>query len=138
MGGKLDLTGDLSYSIDKSRYGTQATVYSGATCSLPTVLTCGDLPDIQNKVVTLKLTGIYALDQASKISVGYMFQKLTSDDYFYNAFQYGYSSLRLMPTNQQSGSYVGQCHRCKLHLQLQVRCNGMFGQKRGRQFRPLF
>ncbi|MFZ2162313.1 MAG: MtrB/PioB family decaheme-associated outer membrane protein [Sideroxyarcus sp.] len=104
MGGKLDFTSDLSYSIDKSRYGTRAPYL--ATCSLPTVLTCGDLPDIQNKLVTLQLVGIYALDQASKISVGYMFQKLTSDDYSYNAFQYGYSSLRLMPTNQTSGSYV--------------------------------
>jgi MtrB/PioB family decaheme-associated outer membrane protein len=104
MGGKLDITGDLSYSIDKSRYGTRAPYLP--TCSQATVLTCGDLPDIQNKLVTLQLGGIYALDQASKISVGYMYQKLTSDDYSYNAFQYGYSSLRLMPTNQQSGSYV--------------------------------
>ena len=107
MGSKLEFTGDLSYSLDKSRYATKAPYTSGATlCSLPTVLTCGELPAIRNRVITFKLIGVYALDQASKVSVGYMFQQLKSDDYFYNAYQYGYTPTRVMPTNQQSGSYA--------------------------------
>ncbi|MBI4986458.1 MAG: MtrB/PioB family decaheme-associated outer membrane protein [Rhodocyclales bacterium] len=104
MGGKLELTGDLSYTFDKSRYSTQAP-YLGAACSAAATLTCGDLPDISNKLVSLKIIGSYALDKASKISVGYLYQQLKSDDYFYNWYQYGYTGLRGMPTNQQSGSY---------------------------------
>lgn len=103
MGGKLELTGDLSYSLDKSRYSTQVPYL--ATCSLPTVLSCGDLPDIKSQLTTLKITGIYALDKSSKVSVGYMYQQLKSDDYFYNWYQYGYTGLRGMPTNQQAPNY---------------------------------
>jgi hypothetical protein len=106
MGGKLELTGDLSYSFDKSRYSTQAPYTTGATlCSLPTVLTCGDLPDIKARLISLKLTGIYSLDKSSKLAIGYRYQQLKSDDYQYNAYQYGYSSLRLMPTNQVAANY---------------------------------
>lgn len=100
MGGKLELAGDLSYSLDKSRYSTQVPYL--ATCSLATSLTCGDLPDIKSKVTTLKVTGIYSLDKRSKISVGYMYQQLKSDDYQYNWFQLGYTGTRGMPTNQQA------------------------------------
>lgn len=107
MGGKLELTGDLSYSLDKSRYSTQVpyTLVSGVACSASTALTCGDLPDIKSQLTTLKLTGIYALDKSSKVSVAYMYQQLKSDDYFYNTYQYGYTGLRVMPTNQLAPNY---------------------------------
>jgi MtrB/PioB family decaheme-associated outer membrane protein len=103
MGGKLELTGDLSYSFDKSRYSTQVPYLS--TCSAVGTLTCGDLPDIKSALVSLKVTGIYSLDKSSKVAIGYRYQQLKSDDYQYNAFQYGYSSLRLMPTNQVAPTY---------------------------------
>jgi len=109
MGGKLELSGDLTYSLDKSGYGTQlnyvGATTGGLTCSDPTILSCGDLPDIKSRVTTFKITGIYTLDKLSKISVGYLYQNLKSDDYFYNIYQYGFTPLRVMPTNQQSGSY---------------------------------
>jgi hypothetical protein len=104
MGGKLELTGDLSYSFDKSRYSTQIP-YQAATCGVNTTLTCGDLPDIKARLLSLKLTGTYSLDKNSKISIGYRYQQLKSEDYSYNAFQYGFSSLRLMPTNQVAPNY---------------------------------
>ncbi len=103
MGGKLDLTGDLSYSFDKSRYSTRVPYL--ATCSLATVLSCGDLPDVKARLLSFKLTGIYSLDKSSKISVGYMHQRLKSEDYFYNWYQYGYTGLRGMPTNQQAPNH---------------------------------
>lgn len=103
MGGKLDLRGDLSYSFDKSRYST---IYPNlGTCSLNTVLTCGDLPDVQARLLTLKINGIYSLDKNSKVSVGYVHQRLKSEDYQYNWFQYGYTGLRGMPTNQQAPNH---------------------------------
>ena len=63
------------------------------------------MPDIKGDLVTLKLTGAYALDKSSKIAVGYIYQKLKSDDYFYNWYQYGYTGLRGMPTNQQAPNH---------------------------------
>lgn len=104
MGGKLELIGDLSYSLDKSQYSTEVPYL--LTCSLPTVGTCGVLPDIKSTLVSLKINGIYTVDKNSKISVGYMIQKLRSDDYSYNWFQYGATGLRGMPTNQVSPNYT--------------------------------
>lgn len=110
MGGKLDLAGDLTYSLGKTSYGT-ALNYTGLnngglTCDNPAVGECGTLPDIKNTMTQLKLTGNYKLDKQSKVAFGYTFQKLSSDDWLYNAFQYGYTPTSVMPTNQQSGSYT--------------------------------
>lgn len=107
MGGKLEIIGDLSYSLDTSKYSTQAPYTTGATlCSLPTILTCGDTPDIKTEVITLKLTGNYQVDKSGKIAVGYIYQNMKSSDYFYNGEQYGYTPLRVMPTNMQAPNYT--------------------------------
>ena len=104
MGGKLELTGDLSYSFDKSRYSTQIP-YQAATCGVATTLTCGDLPDIKSRLLSFKLVGVYSLDKSSKISVGYRYQQLKSEDYQYNWFQLGYTGTRGTPTNQVAPNY---------------------------------
>jgi len=103
MGGKLELIGDLSYSLDKSGYSTRVPYLS--TCGNDTVLSCGDLPDIKSELLSLKITGIYALNKQSKVSVAYLYQELDSNDYFYNTYQYGYTGLRVMPTNQAAPNY---------------------------------
>ena len=102
MNGKLDVVADLSYAVDKTGYSTKVP-YSG-TCST-VALTCVDLPDISNKLVMLKFSGNYQLNKQGRVALGYIYQHLTSDDYFYNSYQYGYTPNRVMPTNQQSGSY---------------------------------
>jgi MtrB/PioB family decaheme-associated outer membrane protein len=113
MQSKLEIAGDLTYSLGKSAYGTQlnysttTSVASGSmTCSAPQILSCGDLPVIQNKTIQLKLTGSYKLDQSSRVALGYVGQKLTSTDYYYNGLQYGNTPSALMATNQQPGSYT--------------------------------
>jgi MtrB/PioB family decaheme-associated outer membrane protein len=103
MGGKLDLTGDISYAFDKSRYATQVPYL--ATCGALTVLSCGALPDIKAEMLTFKVTGIYTLDKSSKVSLGFLHQRLKSQDYQYNWFQYGFTGLRGMPTNQQAPNH---------------------------------
>ncbi len=109
MGGKLDLTGDLTYSLGRSGYGTQfnyaAATTGGLTCSSPQFETCGDLPVIRNSMVQLKLGGNYKVDKASNIKVMYMYQHLTSNDYLYTAYQYGGTPTTMLPTNQQAPSY---------------------------------
>ena len=103
MGGKFELLGDLSYSLDKSHYSTQVPYL--ATCGAAGTLTCGDTPDIKAKLLTFKLTGTYQVDKSSKVALAYQYQKLTSDDYYYNSYQYGYTPNRVMPTNEQAPSY---------------------------------
>ncbi len=109
MGGKLDLTGDLTYSLDKTTYGTAlgyaAVDANGNTCYSAFYLTCGDLPDIKSELLQFKLVGTYTVDKVSKIKVGYLFQHLISNDYLYNTYQYGSTPTTLLPTNQQAPSY---------------------------------
>lgn len=104
MSGKLELNGDLSYSLDKTAYSTQLE-YASPQCSPTNQTACGALPDIRSRVLTLKLTGNYQLDQSSRIALGYIFQQRKSDDYYYNAYQYGYAPLRILPTNELAPNY---------------------------------
>jgi MtrB/PioB family decaheme-associated outer membrane protein len=109
MGGKLELVGDLTYSFGKTAYGTTFNYANadtaGRDCYNAFYMTCGDLPDIKNTMTQFKLIGTYEVDKASKVMLGYMFQRLNSHDYYYNGLQYGTSPTGLMPTNQNSGSY---------------------------------
>ncbi|HEX7454581.1 MAG TPA: MtrB/PioB family decaheme-associated outer membrane protein [Gallionella sp.] len=104
MAGKLDLAGDLTYSLGKTVYSTQ--VPYDATCGATTKLTCGSTPDIKNETLRFKITGDYHVDKTSTVAVAYLFQKLKSNDYYYNGYQYGYTSTGLMPTNEQAPSYT--------------------------------
>lgn len=109
MSGKLEVSGDVTRSIGKSVYST-ALNYAGATtggltCADPSLLSCGQLPDIRNKLTQVKLTGAYRLDKRSTVSLRYLYQRLNSSDYFYNGYQFGFTPNQVLPTNQQSGSY---------------------------------
>ena len=109
MGGKVDMAGDLSYSLGKSAYGTSwnysATTTGGYGCSSAYFLTCGDLPEIRTELISLKITANYQVDKTSKWAVGYLYQKLVSSDYYYNGLQYGSTPSALMPTNQTAPTY---------------------------------
>lgn len=109
MGGKLDVATDLTYSLGQTGYSTQlnyaTTTTGGLTCSSAYILSCGDLPVIKNETMQFKLIGKYKLDKSSIVAVGYLFQQLKSNDYYFNGLQYGNTSNTMMPTNQQSGSY---------------------------------
>ena len=108
MDSKLDLSGDLSYSMGRTGYTTVLN-YPGLsgllTCSAPTILSCGSLPTIKNDVIQLKLTGKYTIDKSSLVTLGYMFQQMRSSDYYYNGLQTGFTSNTMLPTNQQSPNY---------------------------------
>lgn len=109
MGGKLEMVGDLSYSLGRSNYGTilnySTATAGGVVCSDPRILSCGTLPDIRAEVISFKLTGNYQVDKASKVAVGYLFQKLASDDYYYNGLQYGSNPSSMLATNQTAPNY---------------------------------
>ncbi|OIQ88728.1 hypothetical protein GALL_293820 [mine drainage metagenome] len=106
MGGKLDLTGDLTYSLSKSNYST-AVGYALASCTAPSNAgySCGGLPAIRSEMLQLKLAGDYNVDKTDRVTLGYLFQKLNSNDYYYNAYQNGYTATSMLPTNQQAPGY---------------------------------
>lgn len=115
MQAKLELDGDLTYTLGKTGYNTQfnyaaATTGAGGlpiyTCASPQFLTCGALPEINNHVIQFKLTGKYKIDKSSKVALGYIYQHMKSSDYYYNGLQAGYTPSALMPTNQQSPNYT--------------------------------
>ena len=95
--------GDLSYSFDTSHYSTQ--VPYDATCSDPSRLTCGSTPDITTSLLTLKLTGTYQVNAQGKVALGYLYQNLDNNDYYYNIYQYGYTPDRVIPTNEIAPNY---------------------------------
>ena len=112
LDGKLTLTGDATISLAASQYGTQigypisATTTAVAGCSAPnSVYTCGMLPAIQNNLGIIKLGGSYQVDKNQRVGLMYWFQHLYSNDYFYNAYQYGSTPTTVMPSNQTSPSY---------------------------------
>jgi MtrB/PioB family decaheme-associated outer membrane protein len=109
MGNKLELVGDLIYSLGKTRYGTTlnyvGTTTGGLTCSDPSILSCVDLPAIKNTMTQIKLGGNYQLDKSSTLALLYLYRRVRSDDYYYNGLQYSYTPTSLLPTNQQSPSY---------------------------------
>jgi hypothetical protein len=57
-------------------------------------------------MLQIKLAGDYNVDKSDKVTVGYLFQKLNSNDYYYNAYQVGFTPTSLLPTNQQAPSYT--------------------------------
>jgi len=112
LAGKLSLATDLSYSLGNSTYNTApfpGADLQGNTCSAIYYQTCGSPPTIKNSTLRLRVYGSYDLGasgRGGKLFMAYTYQHLSSDDYFYNAYQYGYTPATLLPTNQQSPSYV--------------------------------
>ena len=109
MGGKLEMVGDLSYSLGKTNYGTvlnySTATTGGVVCSDARILSCGNLPEVKAELISFKLTGNYQMDKSSKVAVGYLFQKLASEDYYYNGLLYGSNPNSMLATNQTAPNY---------------------------------
>ncbi len=112
MHGKLDLRANLSYSLDTTRYNTQSYATAdipGVTCATTpgnSGYNCGSTPTIRSELMRAGVTGDYHIDNHSTVGVGYIFQKLNSNDYYYNFYQLGFTGTTTMPTNQLSPSYT--------------------------------
>ena len=115
LSGKLTLNGDATFSFASSNYGTQVnytpyTSVSGVTggvpgCGAAVSMTCGSLPAIKNNMAAIKLGGMYQVDKNSRVGLQYWFQRLYSNDYFYNGYQAGTNPSGVMPTQQSNPSY---------------------------------
>jgi len=115
--GKLTLTGDATLSFASSAYNTSVfyTPMTGTSanpatatanpCTASANMTCGGLPRIVNNMAAIKFGGIYQIDKSSRIGMQYWFQRLYSNDYFYNAYQAGTNPSNIMPTQMSNPSY---------------------------------
>jgi hypothetical protein len=106
LDGKLEVIGDMSYSLNTSTYTTQVPYSTAVPCASTASLTCGTLSPIKNELISLKLTGNYKVLTNGRISLTYLYQKLNSNDYFYNGQQFGATPNSLMPTGLQPQSYT--------------------------------
>jgi hypothetical protein len=104
LDGKLEIIGDMSYSLDTTTYATDVPYL--ATCGTSASLTCGVVSPIKNELISLKLTGNYKVVENGNLSLSYMYQKLNSNDYFYNGQQFGYTPNRVMPNGLQDQDYT--------------------------------
>ena len=99
--GKFELKEDFTYSLSKSKYIT--TLEANIN---PTLANQGEAPNISSDLKQFRLSGTYHLNRSSDISAGYLYQRLKASDYFYNAFQYGFTPTSLLPTNQSAPNYT--------------------------------
>ena len=109
--GKLNLNGDLTYSLGQTFYNTTP----GSFVSMATTASTSNLnyangsfgapPAIRNDLIAVKLGGTYKIDKNSKLGLQYLYQRLVASDYYYNAYQYGTTSTATLPTYQNAGGY---------------------------------
>ena len=97
--GRLELSEDLTYGLSKSKYYTTLQGTAEAQGNH------GTSPNIYSKLTQFRVTGSYAMNPTSQLIAGYLYQRLKSNDYFYNAYQYGFTPATLLPTNQQAPNY---------------------------------
>jgi MtrB/PioB family decaheme-associated outer membrane protein len=102
--GKLNLVADLSHSSDRSVYTTTLVNYTSELCT-PEAIECGTLPTIRNESLRFKFGAIYAIRASDKLALHYVYAKLTSQDYYYSAYQLGSTNVVVMPTNQAAPNY---------------------------------
>ncbi|MEN6588034.1 MAG: MtrB/PioB family decaheme-associated outer membrane protein [Sulfuricella sp.] len=106
MGGRLQLAEDVTYSHSTTSYSTALVApFTLATCTATSNLSCGSLPDIKSELLQFKFTGSYQVSKPGKVVAGYMYQRLKSNDFFFNAYQTGYTPTGVLPTNQQAPNY---------------------------------
>ena len=90
MSGRLDVSGELSYSYSKSPIAvTGGTYYSNGVANSATgnvYVPATNLPDITTKLTQLRLVGTYSIDKQSTIRMQYIYGKLSSSDWAYDAY----------------------------------------------------
>ena len=110
MGGRVEFLGDLTYTWTKTSYNTafnySAPTLTGITCADPSFDTCGALPDVTSRLTQLRLSAAYAVNKASRIRLGWTYQKLSTNDFYYNGLQTGFTPTSVLPTNQTSPNYT--------------------------------
>jgi hypothetical protein len=100
MKGKLEFSEDFTYALSKSKY------YTTLVANIPAAVgNQGTSPNISSEITQFRATGTYAINRSSQLMLGYLYQRLKASDYFYNAYQFGFTPTSLLPTGQQAPNY---------------------------------
>lgn len=90
MGGRLQLSGELAYSEARTPISvTGGTYYGNGVPNSSTgnvFIAAESFPDIRTKFTQLRLAGLYALDKKSSVRVVYLYGRLKSSDWAYDAY----------------------------------------------------
>lgn len=107
MDSRLELAGDAMYSRARTDINTTLNyaLLSGAPCADPSVYTCVALPTIKTDLYQVRFTGTYRVDKSAKVAMGYLYQRLKAEDFYYNGLQNGFTPTSVLPTNQAAPSY---------------------------------
>ena len=90
LGGRLGLSGELAYSKATTPISVAGgTYYNNGVPNSPTGnvwIPAESFPDIKTEFTQLRLTGVYALDKQSSWRVVYIYGRLKSSDWAYDAY----------------------------------------------------
>ncbi len=85
VGGRLDLGADLSYSNSRTPIGMSGgTYYSNGSQNV--FIPAESFPDVKTELTQIRLTGTYLLDKHAAVQVLYIYGRLKSNDWAYDAF----------------------------------------------------
>lgn len=112
-GGKLDLSGGLTYSQARSDIGVSGGNYvnnplavTGAAAGTVAAyyIPATALPTVKTETTEFKLNGRYALSKQQALRVGYTWQHLKATDWAYEGMQIG-GLAGVLPTSEQAPTY---------------------------------
>jgi MtrB/PioB family decaheme-associated outer membrane protein len=90
LGGRLTLTGDLTYARARTPISVNGgTYYNNGVPNSPTgnvFIPATSFPDITSEMIDVRLAGLYALDKSSAVRVAYWYRHLSSSDWAYDAY----------------------------------------------------
>ncbi|MEP7068025.1 MAG: MtrB/PioB family decaheme-associated outer membrane protein [Usitatibacter sp.] len=90
MAGRLELLGELTYSRARTPITVMGgTYYSNGVPSSPTgnvFIAAESFSDITSELTQLRLAGVYAIDKKSSVRITYMYGRLKSSDWAYDAY----------------------------------------------------
>jgi len=98
---KFQLSEDLSYNFGRTWYGTGLVQNIAAATG-----NSGQVSPIRSRTIQFRLVGSYQFSKNARLNVGYMIQRVMSNDYFYNGYATGYTPSTMLPANLRSPNYT--------------------------------
>lgn len=85
---KLELSGNLAYSRATTEIKmTGGSYYSNSLTTLNNVVVPAEsFPDVTSNMADLRLTGLYTVDKVSAVRLSYLYRRLRSEDWQYDAY----------------------------------------------------
>jgi hypothetical protein len=90
LGGKLDISGDLVYSRATTDIAMRGGNYANNLAATGLIyIKASDLPTVKSESISLRLSGLYALNRQSAVRLVLMYKRLKSADFAYDGTQFG-------------------------------------------------